>query len=146
MKKFIVVVSLFLFSFSNLGCSLFNKKPPVDWAQRERDVTFFVGQATRLAIYNTKVTKDQLVEVKNYLNAARDILAVPGAPDFEAAVALATKSLSENHRNIAIVVVEVVERYVYSNLPKPQEDQVALQRLITTAIDTAVSIIEEKIK
>jgi len=132
------ILSLGLITLS-LGCSLANGPELV---QQKKDIHFFVKQATRIALHETQASDHDLTVLKSYIEAAQSLLQEAG-PDISQLKELIVNALPEKYHLVALTVIDVIERYALSVLENPDDNQVALNQLILSGLEGAMSALNE---
>lgn len=97
------------------------------------NVELFAQTGTVLALTQAKLPKDKLANIRDYVDAARGLLAAPNKPDFDGARKLANK-LPPDNRMVALAVVDIIEHYIPQVLPKVEGDAATYQQLVGSAL------------
>ena len=128
------------------GCNISNSNS--DWQthitpQLQQDIFLFSKLATRLALVEAEMPPTDIELVKSYLIALRDLLAIPGYPDFTGARNLVTIKLPHKYQIYGLTIIDVIERYLLSIDIDITEDQELVIGLITSAINGAIEAVNE---
>ena len=81
--------------------------------------------------------------VKKYLVALKDLLAVPGQPNFAGARVLARVKLPDKYIMYGLTIIDVLERYLQTASLSITEDQEAVISLIARGIDGALEGLQD---
>ena len=81
--------------------------------------------------------------VERYLVTLRDLLSVPGEPNFTGARVLANRALPQKYRVYGFVIIDVLERYLRAGELKVPQDQAAIVAVISSGIDGALAAVQE---
>lgn len=139
------VLSMGLFSIllCAVGCSQNSGGINLDNIVTPPNVNFAVKQAVVLSGLKNKLDENDVVQLKSYLVAARDLTDTDG-PNLDGLRNLATLSLNNNtHRTIAIMVVDLIERYVVNLLPEASDKQEKIKALVEAGLNGAISGLEQ---
>lgn len=110
--------------------------------QLKQDVAMFSTIATRLMLHEADMSSEDVGVIKGYLVALRDLLAVPGEPNF-AGAKLLVGDLPPKYQVYGFSIINLIERYVSSanlDVTAEQEDIIGI---IHAAIDGALEAVEE---
>jgi hypothetical protein len=77
------------------------------------------------------------------LVAVRDLLAVPGQPNFAGARQLATKELPRKYQVYGFGIIDLIERYLRQANLDITEDQEAIIDIISSGINGALEAVQE---
>lgn len=144
MKRwFTVVMMLVALALPLTGCDTtggggWNDNIP----QLKQDISLFSKIATRLLLQEADMSSDDVDVIKDYLVAMRDLLAVPGEPNFAGAKIL-VGDLPQKYRIYGFSVINLIERYVSSANLNVTEDQETIIGIVFAAIDGALEAVEE---
>lgn len=147
MKKWwIVSVLLVAMSLPMVGCATLGGGGG-GWQDNvpklKAGINMFSKLATRIALTEAKMPAEDVELVKGYLVALRDLLAVPGQPDFTGARALVGVKLPQKYQVYGLTIIDVIERYLNSADLNITEDQELIVALVSSAIDGALAAVEE---
>jgi len=147
MKKWwIVSLLLVVMSVPMTGCSMF-KGDGGNWQDNvprlKSDINMFSKMATRIALNEAKMEAKDVDVVKGYLVALRDLLAVPGQPNFTGARALVGAKLPQKYQIYGLTIIDVIERYLQSVDLNITDDQELIIALISSAMDGAIEAVDE---
>lgn len=147
MKKWwIVSLLLVVMSVPMTGCSMF-KGDGGNWQDNvprlKSDINMFSKMATRIALNEAKMEAKDVDVVKGYLVALRDLLAVPGQPNFAGARALVGAKLPQKYQVYGLTIIDVIERYLQSVDLNITDDQELIIALISSAMDGAIEAVDE---
>ncbi len=143
MKRWFTVLMLVALALPLTGCATmgggnWNDNVP----QLKQDVTMFSTIATRLLLNEADMSAEDVGVIKGYLVALRDLLAVPGEPNFAGAKIL-VGDLPPKYRVYGFSVINLIERYVSAANLDVTEDQEAIIGIVFAAIDGALEAVEE---
>lgn len=144
MKRwFTVLMLLVAMALPITGCSTtgggnWNDNIP----QLKQDISMFSKIATRLLLSEADMSSDDVEVIEGYLVAVRDLLAVPGEPNFDGAKIL-VGDLPQKYRVYGFSIINLIERYVSSANLTVTEDQEAIMGVVFAAIDGALGAVEE---
>lgn len=144
MKRwFIVLMVLAALALPLAGCATlgggnWNDNIP----QLKQDVTMFSTIATRLLLHEADMSSEDVGVISGYLVALRDLLAVPGEPNFAGAKML-VGDLPHKYQVYGFSIINLIERYVQSANLDVTEDQEDIIGIIFAAIDGAIEAVEE---
>lgn len=146
MKKNIIILMLIgFFSMPIVGC--LSGGGSQDWRQNmpqlQADIFMFSKLATRVALTEADMPSEDVALLKGYLVALRDLLSVPGQPDFTGARALVGVKLPGKYQVYGMTIIDVIERYLKTaqlNITDDQENTIAL---ISSGLDGALAAVEE---
>lgn len=110
--------------------------------QLKQDISLFSKIATRLILQEANMSSNDVDVIEGYLVALRDLLAVPGEPNFAGAKIL-VGDLPQKYRVYGFSVINLIERYVSSANLNVTEDQEAIIGIVFAAIDGALEAVEE---
>ncbi|KKM27293.1 hypothetical protein LCGC14_1576220 [marine sediment metagenome] len=143
MKKFLVLLMCFATLIPLVsGCSIFNSNQTVTQVELQENIEFFVKTAIRITLHETKPSVDDLKNLQAYLVTAQELV-VSGLQDLEALRELVKQMLPDQYHVLAFTIVDVIERYVLSHLPDPDENVVRRNQLIGAGLGGAVDAIDE---
>lgn len=111
--------------------------------QLKADIYMFSKLATRIALTEAEMPAEDVEVVEGYLVALRDLLAVPGQPNFDGARTLVATKLPPKYRVYGLTIIDVLERYLRSANLSVTEDQELILALISAGIDGALSAVQE---
>lgn len=141
----IISVLLVAMTFPLVGCATFSGGG--NWqnnaVQLKADIFMFSKLATRVALVEAKMSKKDVELVGGYLLAIRDLLVVPGQPNFDGARALVSVKLPQKYQIYGLTIVDVLERYLQTANLNITEDQEAILTLISSGIDGALVAVQE---
>ena len=110
--------------------------------QLKQDISLFSKIATRLLLQEADMSFADGKVIEGYLVAVRDLLAVPGEPNFSGAKIL-VGDLPQKYRIYGFSVINLIERYVSSADLTVTKDQEAIIGIVFAAIDGALEAVEE---
>jgi hypothetical protein len=144
-KWWIVSVLLVALFMPMTGCTTFGGggRWQDNVPQLKTDIYMFSKLATRIALTEAKMPAEDVEVIKGYLVALRDLLAVPGQPNFTGARTLVSVKLPQKYQVYGLTIIDVIERYLQSANLNITEDQELIIALISSAIDGALSAVEE---
>jgi len=111
--------------------------------QLKADILMFSKLATRIALTEAKMSANDVGLIGGYLVALRDVLAVPGQPDFTGARELAGLMLPPKYQIYGLTIIDVLERYLQIVNLDITEDQELIINLISSGIDGALEAVQE---
>ncbi len=106
----------------------------------DEDVRAFTKIGTSLILQKASLDCTKLAEIREYVVVAQGLIASP-KPDYTGARALAVAKLPEPTRPVAMLILDLIERYVPA--PKVSGDVAAYQRLAQTAVESVLAAIDE---
>ncbi len=144
MKRwFTVLMMLAALALPLTGCATFGGG---NWGdnvpQLTQDVRLISTIATRLLLNEADMSSEDVGVIKGYLVALRDLLAVPGEPNFAGAKVL-VGDLPPKYRVYGFSVINLIERYVSAANLDVTEDQEIIIGIVFAAIDGALEAVEE---
>jgi len=144
-KWWIVSVLLVALSLPMMGCATFGSggRWQDNVPRLKADINMFSKLATRIALTEMKMPAKDMGVVKGYLVALRDLLAVPGQPDFTGARHLVSVKLPQKYQVYGLTIIDVIERYLRSAELNITEDQELIVALVSSAIEGALEAVEE---
>lgn len=107
------------------------------------DIFMFSKLATRIALMEAEMPSEDVVLVEGYLVALKDLLSVPGQPNFAGARELVDVRLKEKYRVYGMTIIDVLERYLQTANLDITEDQEAILAIISAGIDGAIVGVQE---
>ena len=111
--------------------------------QLKADIFMFSKLATRIALSEADMSVRDIKIIKDYLIALRDLLAVPGQPDFTGARVLVGIKLPQKYQIYGLTIIDVLERYLRAANLNITEDQEAIIGLVSSGIDGALEAVKE---
>lgn len=118
-----------------------------DWQQNipqlKDDIFMFSKLATRVALTEANMPAGDVILLKGYLVALRDILSVPGRPNFTGARALVGLKLPGKYQVYGMTIIDLLERYINTASLNVTDDQEAVIALISSGIDGALAAVQE---
>lgn len=106
--------------------------------QLKSDVFILSKLATRLTLSEAGMVSNDRELVLNYLTAIRDILAVPGEPNFSGARNLVTQLLPAKYVTYGFVIIDLLERCVATIDISLTENQKLVIDIISSGINGAI--------
>lgn len=146
MKKWWIVSLLVMtVSLPMIGCATFdnNQLWQNNVSQLKSDIHMFAKLATRIALTEANMPTEDTEIIKGYLIALRDLLAIPGEPNFVGARILVSERLPAKYRVYGLTIIDVIERYLQSVDLDITQDQKLVIGLISSGIDGALEAVEE---
>ncbi len=146
MKKYwIITALLFSISLSTVGCV--SAEGGAGWTDNvpklKNDVFIFSKLATRIALVEAKMPSEDVDIVSGYLVALRDLLAVPGQPNFDGARILVGVKLPAKYKVYGLTIIDVLERYLLTANLDLTEDQEVIVGIISSGINGALAAVKE---
>lgn len=146
MKKCLMIpVLLVALALPMVGCATSNNSG--NWQdnvpQLSGDIFMFSKLATRIALTEAKIPAKDVVLVEGYLVALKDLLAIPGQPNFTGARALVSVKLPPKYRVYGLTIIDVLERYLQTANLSITEDQELTFALLSAGIDGAIEAVRE---
>lgn len=147
MKKLLIVCILLAGIFiSNFGCTIL-KGQNTNWQNNvpklKSDIFMFSKIATRLSLNEADIQPGDTEVIENYIVAIKDILEVPGEPNFDGARVLVDKKLPEKYRVYGLTIIDVLQRYIKTIDIEVAEDDVLIINLISAGLEGALSAVSE---
>ncbi len=141
----IVSVLLTVMALPMTGCATFSNGG--NWQdgvpKLKADMFMFSKLATRIALTEAKMPAEDVELIKGYLVALRDLLIVPGQPDFTGARAIVGVKLPQRYQIYGLTIIDVLERYLQTANLNLTEDQEAIVALISSGINGAIEAVQE---
>jgi len=146
MKRFLIVALLSVcLAVPLTGCVSTGGNQ--DWQnnvpQLKADIFMFSKLATRVALTEANMPAGDVVLLKGYLVALRDLLSVPGQPNFTGARALVAVKLPGKYQVYGMTIIDLLERYLNTANLNVTDDQEAIIALISSGIDGALAAVQE---
>lgn len=147
MKKYCVILMLSIaMALPMVGCTSMgggvnNWRDNVP--QLKADIFMFAKLATRIALAEADTPTEDLELIKGYLVALRDLLAVPGYPNFTGARMLVNVKLPQKYQIYGLTIIDVLERYLQTANLNITDDQETIILLISSGIDGALVAVQE---
>jgi hypothetical protein len=133
-------------AFSSMGCAVFGGNNG-NWAdnvqQIKAEINMFAKLATRIALNEASMPTEDIVIIEGYLIALRDLLSVPGSPDFTGARILVQTMLPNKYRIYGLTIIDILERYLVASNLNITEDQESIISIITAGINGAIEAVKE---
>jgi len=134
----LVALALPLTGCATTGGGNWNDNVP----QLKQDLAMFSIIATRLLLHEANMSAEDVGVIKGYLVALRDLLAVPGKPNFNGAKML-VGDLPTKYQVYGFSIINLIERYLTSANLDITADQEDIIGIIFAAIDGALEAVEE---
>lgn len=125
----------------NTGCSLLRPEQSTH-EHKVFEIELFVKLATRVVLVESNLSQEDIENLQSYLSIAKDLLNTEG-PDLEKLRNFITHNVPDEYKVISLTVVDVIERYVVTNLPDLDENVVKRNQLILAGINGALLALEE---
>jgi hypothetical protein len=147
MKKWCIISTLLVaMAIPTMGCSLLNNNG-TNWRdnvpQLTGDVFTLSKLVTRIALSKTDMSAEDVGKINSYLVALRDLLAVPGQPDFTGARNLVATLLPPKYYSYGFIIIDVLERYLLTIDLNITDDQELISALISSGIEGALASVQE---
>ena len=107
------------------------------------DINIFSKLATRITLNELDVSAQDIGILEGYLIALKDLLAVPGQPNFAGARLLVAEKLPQKYQIYGLTIIDVIDRYLQSANLNVTEDQELIIELVLSAIDGALDGVQE---
>ncbi len=135
MKKYAILSLIFILA----GCSSV-QKPPMTFEQKSNNISFFVNQATRIALFETKPSQEQIDCIKSFMIQALDLLKNQNSVDssFES-LREYVDQVPDEYEIFLLTVIDVTERYVRYSLSSIQGNEAI--KLIAIALQSSIDAI-----
>jgi len=148
MKRWLMVVMLLVaMILPTTGCATLSGGQ--NWqnnvSQIKSDIAMFSKMATRLILNEADTPVEDAVVIEGYLVAIRDLLSVPGNPNFSGASSLVMTTLPAKYHVYGLSIVSLIERYVGSLDLNTTDDQDMILSIITSAINGAIEGVRESV-
>lgn len=146
MKKwYIVSILLVVMAIPMAGCATLRGggRWQDNVPQLKTDINMFSRLATRIALTEVKMPANDVEVVEGYLIALRDLLEVPGYPNFAGARVLVSVKLPQKYHVYGLTIIDVIERYLQSASLDITEDQELIIAIISSSIDGALTAVQE---
>lgn len=118
-----------------------------DWRQNvpqlKADAFMFSKLATRVALSEANMPVADKAVIEGYLVALRDLLAVPGHPDFTGARLLVDRKLPPKYKVYGLTIIDVLERYLSTANLDITDDQELIIGIISSGINGAIEAVRE---
>lgn len=142
----IVLVMLVAMALPIAGCATTSNEGR-NWQnsvpQLKADIFMFSKLATRVALVEAKMSAQDVELIKGYLVALRDLLVVPGQPNFTGARILVDTELPQKYQVYGLTMIDVLERYLQTANLNITDDQVLIISIISFGIDGALEAVQE---
>lgn len=112
-------------------------------SQLKADIFMFSKLATRIALTEARMPAEDAELVEGYLLALKDLLAVPGHPNFAGARFLVNVRLPQKYQVYGLTIIDVLDRYMQAANLDTTEDQEAIISLISSGINGALVAVRE---
>ena len=144
-RLFVTMVIAAVLLVSSPGCATLggHQSWPDNVPQLKADTFMFSKLATRIALKEADMQPEDVSVVKGYLVALKDLLAVPGHPDFTGARLLVAEKLPAKYMTYGLTIIDVLERYLQSAELNVTEDQELVISIISAGIDGATVAVDE---
>jgi hypothetical protein len=147
MKKYwIVSALLIIIALPLVNCAVINGRNE-NWqnnvSKLEADIFMFSKLATRVALVEAKMSIKDAKLIKKYLAALKDLLTVPGKPNFVGARNLVNVKLTKKYQIYGLTIIDVIERYLQTIDLNITEDQISTINIISSGIDGAFEAVQE---
>lgn len=147
MKKYYVILALSVaMALPMVGCTTIGgggKNWRDNIPQLKADIFMFSKLATRIALTEANTPTGDLGLISGYLVALRDLLVVPGYPNFAGARMLVSVQLPQKYQVYGLTVIDILERYLQTANLNITDDQEAIIALISSGIDGAIEAVQE---
>lgn len=140
---FIVLLMSVIMALPMGGCATFGGNWQNNVSQQKADIFMFSKIATRVALSEVKIQTEDVKLIEGYLVALRDLLAVPGHPNFLSARFLVYAELPSKYQVYGLTIIDVLERYLKTMDFNITEDQEIIIMLISSGIDGAIEAVKE---
>lgn len=111
--------------------------------QLKADIFMFSKLATRIALAEAQILSNDVNLISGYLVALRDLLVVPGQPNFTGARVMVIRELPQKYRIYGLTIIDVLERYLQTANLNITEDQELIVAIISSGIDGALEAVQE---
>ncbi|MEE9573241.1 MAG: hypothetical protein V3W20_09350 [Candidatus Neomarinimicrobiota bacterium] len=142
----IIALLLITAALPPTGCATFGSNNG-NWQnniQQIKDDVFMFGKlATRVALIEAKMPAEDVKLIEGYLVALRDLLSIPGQPDFTGARALVEIKLPPKYQVYGLIIIDLLERYLKTANLDVTEDHEAIITLISAGINGALVAVQE---
>lgn len=139
---FMLILTAFIPMFTILGCTMPGPVQNVNPARQQSDIHFFVKIATRIALTELHPSEADVDNMVSYLDASKQLIAENG-PDLSGLRDLIDTQLPEQHKVLALTILDVIERYLLSVVPDPNQDQAHALKLIEAGLNGATEAVRE---
>lgn len=112
-------------------------------SQVKSDVFMFSKLGTRIFLAEADMSGNDVELVRGYLVAVRDLLAVPGQPNFDGARQLAARELPRKYQVYGFGIIDLIERYLRQANLDITEDQEAIIDIISSGLNGALEAVQE---
>jgi len=145
MKKYtIILLLLAAFVVPITGCSSHHMD---NWRQNASQIKssafLFSKLATSIALKESNISAEDVVDIKMHVTMIRDLLEVPGEPNFSGARELVIAKSNPKYTVYCLALIDLLERYVRSHDLSPTEDQALMMGIISSVFDGALAAIDE---
>lgn len=140
---FIVLLMSVIMALPMGGCATFGGNWQNNVLQQKADIFMFSKIATRVALSEAKMQAEDVKLIEGYLVALRDLLTVPGHPNFWGARSLVHAELPPEYQVYGLTIIDVLERYIETINFNITEDQETIIMLISSGIDGAIEAVQE---
>lgn len=144
MKNLFVVFMLLAMLLPMSGCATFGGG---NWqnnvGQLKADVFMFAKLATRITLAEADMSPGDVDLVKAYLVGIKDLLSVPGHPNFTGARNIISIKLPPKYHVYGFTIIDVLERYLLTANLDINEDQELILSIISSGLNGAIEAVEE---
>ncbi len=149
MKNWLIVSMLLVVTTLPIGGCAFLSGGGGNWQnnipQLKADIFMFSKLATRVALTEAGMSTEDVGVIAGYLGALKDLLAVPGEPNFTGARFLVAMELPKKYQVYGLTIIDVLERYLQTANLDVTKDQEAIIALIVSGIDGALTAVKEPV-
>lgn len=146
MKKLCIILALLAaITLPTTGCATLGGGGEWDnnIPQLKVDIFMFSKLATRVSLNEANMPSEDVELIEGYLVALKDLLAVPGRPNFAGARMLAGARLPQKYQIYGLTIIDVLERYLRTANLDVTEDQETIITLISSGINGALEAVQE---
>lgn len=143
---FMIYLLLVAMALPMAGCAMLgggNGNWQENIPQLKADIFMFAKLATRVALSEANMQSGDVEVIEGYLVALRDLLAVPGTPNFDGAKILVSVKLPHKYQVYGLTVIDLLDRYLQTADLNIDEDQEAIITIISSGIDGALAAVQE---
>lgn len=144
MKKWWIISLLLVVMFGSVaGCSTSGGQWQDNVPKLKADVFMFSKMATRLALKEVDMPAEDVDLVEGYLVALKDLLLVPGQPNFAGARILVKTKLPRKYQVYGLIIIDLLDRYLGTLDFNITEDQELVIAIVSSGIDGAIEGVQE---
>lgn len=135
----LMIIALLMNGCATLGGGGYKDDIP----RLKADIYMFSKIATRITLAEAEMPTKDIEIIEKYLVALRDLLSVPGEPNFAGARVLVNAKLPQKYQIYGLTIIDVLERYLRAGELNIPEDQLVITAVISSGINGALATMQE---